>query len=427
LGFFNCIIQFSADYKKDTYIQLTIMHNIFKMFLMNTRLSVLLTLFFVLFVITSCTQTNDTSVVSTSNVHVNTYSILSGQLLEYPKIASWLAKKDEIIASEKPYSLIMSGWFTPEESAQIKSRNPRAIILAGLSANWVWDNQDWMDFLLNVASYGRQSPFTINESMYLHKPDGSRCPFGWASEAWGQEEIYAMDPRNLDWVALVTSFYKNVLDQPQHDGIIIDMVTEKSWCPETISDKEWIEATSAIFRKIRETNIGNKPVIMNAGRDLSEIDAYAIYMDGFLMENFMGEQLQSTFEEGLKAAESNLIIIYAVDTDDTGTKNLSKMRLGLVLSMMHDNTYFTYDFGPRDHGQAWWFAEYDIDLGKPLGDYYRKGDAYYREFEKATIVAAPYSNVTVSFSVEHINVSNGEKAISFSLEKYDAAIYSISE
>jgi len=356
-----------------------------------------------------------------------TGSVWLGQLDKYPKIASWLAKKDEIITGGKPYDLIMSGWFTPEESAQIKSQNPRAVILAGLSANWVWDNQEWLSFLLNVASYGKEKPFIITENMYLHQPNGSRVAFGWASEAWGQEEIYAMDPRNLDWVALITSFYKNVLDQPQHDGIIIDMVMEKSWCPESISDEELVEATSAIFQKIREINTGDKPVIMNAGRDLSEIDAYNEFMDGYLMENFMGIQLKSTFEDGVKAAENNLIVIYAVDTDDTGVKDLNKMRLGLVLSMMFDNTYFTYDFGPRDHGQAWWFNEYDVDLGKPLGDYYRKGDAYYREFENGTVVAAPYSNVTVSFIAEHINISTGEKAFSFNMAKNDAAIYSVSK
>ena len=33
--------------------------------------------------------------------------------LGFPKIASWLAKKEELIESGKPYDLVMSGWFTP--------------------------------------------------------------------------------------------------------------------------------------------------------------------------------------------------------------------------------------------------------------------------------------------------------------------------
>ena len=43
--------------------------------------------------------------------------------------------------------------------------------------------------------------------MYLHTPDGERCGFGWESEEWQHEEIYAMDPRNPEWVELIISFY----------------------------------------------------------------------------------------------------------------------------------------------------------------------------------------------------------------------------
>ncbi len=340
-----------------------------------------------------------------------------------PKIASWLAKKDEIIASRKPYALVMSGWFTPEEAAQIKSFSPDALLLAGLSVNWVWANNDWMTFLTSVASYGKTTPFTINETMYLRKPDGSKVTFGWASEEWGHEEIYAMDPRNEQWINLITSFYKNVLDQPQHDGIIVDMLVEVSWSPETISNEEWITSTRSIFPRIDELNTSDKLVIFNSGRDLSEIDAYGDFMDGFLMENFMGGQLRSTFEDGLNNAANGYIVIYAVDTVDTGEKDPNKMRLGLVLSLLNDNAYFTYDFGPRDHGQAWWFSEYDVTLGKPLGNYYLKNGGYYRNFEKGIVVAAPNSEITVSFNTEYVDVSSGIRNTVFQVSAGDGRIF----
>ncbi len=346
-----------------------------------------------------------------------------GKTSRTPKIASWLAKVDEIIASQKPYDLVMSGWFTAEQAAQIKKQNPDAIILAGISVNWVWDNQDWMAFLTYIASYGREVPFTVKEDMYLHQPDGSRVAFGWASGEWGHEEIYAMDPRNPDWVNLITAFYKNVLGQPQHDGIIVDMVLEVSWCPAAISDEAWVAATGAIFRQLIALNTENKPVVFNAGRDLNDIDVYRDYMDGYLMENFMGAQLKAAFDDGLQAPGDDLMVIYAVDTDDTGIQDLNKMRLGLVLSLMYDNAYFTYDFGPRDHGQAWWFPEYDVELGRPLGDYYRQGDAYYRDFEKGTIVASPYTDIAVVFDEEHADITSGETALTFNVSKGDGRIF----
>jgi hypothetical protein len=136
---------------------------------------------------------------------------------DYPKISSWLAKKDEIISSGKSFDLVMTAWFTLEEAVQIKSNNPNAKLLAGLSINWIWANEDWMTFLETIASYGLEDPLKINEGMYLKTPDGEKCAFGWASDEWGQEEIFSMDPRDQGWIELITSFYKNVLEQPQHD------------------------------------------------------------------------------------------------------------------------------------------------------------------------------------------------------------------
>lgn len=342
---------------------------------------------------------------------------------EYPKIASLNAKKDELISSKKPFDLVMHAWFTPEEAEQFKQNNPNVILLAGLSVNWVWDNKDWLKFLSTVSNYGKSDPIKITEDMYLHKENGKRCAFGWESEKWGHEEIYSMDPRNGDWVEYITSFYKIVLDQPQHNGINVDMVVEEQfWCPDAISREEWLSATKAIFENIHKLNTENKLVIFNAGRYFADINEYAQYFDGYLMENFMGSQLKTVFDDGLKAANSDLIVIYGVDTDDTGEQDLNKMRLGLTLSLLNDNTYFIYDFGPRDHGQAWWFKEYDADLGKPIGNYYKKDNAYYRKFENAVVVAAP-DGAKIEFEQEYIDVTTGNKSNSFTIEKGDGRIF----
>ena len=342
---------------------------------------------------------------------------------DYPKIASWLAKKDEIITSKKPYSMVMTGWFTPEEAEQIKTQNPDALLLAGLSANWIWQNEDWMEFLETVASSGKDQPHTITKEMYLKTPSGEKCAFGWASDEWDHEEIYAMDPRNPEWRELIVSFYTTVLEQPQHDGIIVDMVVEKQyWCPDAISDEEWLTATKEIMQEISEQNTQGKLVIFNAGLKYEDIDEYAQYFDGYLLENFLGEW-GADYETGLSAAERNYIIIYAVDTDDTGEKDLNKMRLGLTLSLLNDNTYFTYDLGPRDHGQAWWFPEYDVDLGDPLGKYYEKDGAYWRDFENGVVVSSPNTEVAVEFEEEYIDATTQISSKTFIVEEGDGRIF----
>ncbi len=336
---------------------------------------------------------------------------------DYPKIASWLAKKDELIASEKPFSLVMTAWFTPEEADAFRAQNKDTKLLAGLTTNWILDNEGWKTFLETIS--GNE----IKESMYLKNPNETKCAFGWESEEWNHEEIYAMDPRNEEWKELVLSFYENVMNQPQHDGIIVDMVVEKQWwCPEAISDEEWEEATKEIFAELNEMNTEDKLIIFNAGLEFSDIDAYAEYMDGYVLENFLGEW-GADYDTGLEAADSDYIVVYAVDTDDTGIQDMKRMRLGLTLSLLNDNTYFAYDFGPRDHGQAWWYPEYDVDLGGPLGDYYRKDNAYWREFENGVVVSSPYSDVGVVFDEEHTDATSGVTSKTFTVEKEDGRIF----
>jgi hypothetical protein len=276
---------------------------------------------------------------------------------------------------------------------------------------------------VTVANHGRDEAIEITEEMYLHDSEGKRCGFGWASEEWGHGEIYAMDPRNEDWADLVVNFYETVLAQPSHDGVIVDMVVERQcWGQDAITDEEWTRATKAIYGRISDINVEDKLVVFNAGARLSDIDDYSEYFDGYLMENFMGGQLKTTFSEGLEALNGDKMVIYGVDTDDTGVTDMKKMRLGLALSLLGDNTYFTYDFGPRDHGQAWWYPEYDAYLGEPLGEYYERDGAYWREFENGFVVAAPDA-ASVSFDEEYIDATSGESSMSFTVDEGDGRIF----
>jgi hypothetical protein len=53
-------------------------------------------------------------------------------------------------------------------------------------------------------------------------------------------------------------------------------------------------------------------------------------------------------------------------TQNSGNIDYQKMRLGYTAALMGDG-FFSYDFGDEDHSQYWWFDEYDINLGQPLG------------------------------------------------------------
>ena len=356
-------------------------------------------------------------------------TVTSTSEAKYPKIASWVAKKDEIIKSKKPYDFIMGDWFTAEEAQMIRSQNPTIKILAGAAISWVNEDKSYINYLETLGNLGASKKIEISDEMYLKKPNGEKCPFGWASDEFQQKEFYVMDPRNPQWIGLMTSFYENILAQPHHDGITFDMVSETSPCPEAISDKEWLEATKEFMEGIKNINTKKKLVIINSGGYLSLIDEYSEYFDGFVLEKFLGKPFKkgwpsgANFQQGLVDAQSGKITIYAVDTDDTGIKDMNRMRLGLTLSLLNDNTYFIYDFGPRNHGQAWWFPEYDANLGVPLGTYCEKDNAYWREFENGIVVSSPDTDVTVTFDTIHTDITTNEKSQTFEISQGDGRIF----
>jgi hypothetical protein len=73
--------------------------------------------------------------------------------------------------------------------------------------------------------------------------------------------------------------------------------------------------------------------------------------------------------------------------------------------------------------ERWWFDEYGVDLGEPLGPDYQEGDAYYRGFEKGVVVAAPYSETAATLGTPHMDVASGETTTVLEIEAGDTRIY----
>ncbi len=75
------------------------------------------------------------------------------------------------------------------------------------------------------------------------------------------------------------------------------------------------------------------------------------------------------------------------------------MRLGLVSTLL-DNGYYSFDWGTENHGQLWWYDEYNVDLGQPLGSAYNLDSdspetqlgIWRRNFEKGVVFVNATAN-----------------------------------
>jgi hypothetical protein len=359
-----------------------------------------------------------------------------------PRLALWLAKLDELTGRQDArYDLVMTGWFEQTQADVIRSRNPSAKILAGLSPTWIFNDPEWLRFLLTIANGGNPNgPLQITDDMYLMldkngdgKPD-SKCSLpGW-------EHVYAMDPRHPGWRKLILAFYETVAKQAQHDGIIADMVDAYPFCEGAWSGgvttpmnaATWVSAQDELQILIRQRVPADKWIIANAGHDFAQGSPFPRHLNGYLLENFLGSW-GANLEEGLASAQRALtttqvphIVVFAVDTDDTGKIDWARLRVGLAASLLMDNTYFVFDYGSRDHGGVtnWWFPQYyTIDLGNPRADFTFADGVYRRDFDKGTVIIAVGRDTPVTFDVPYVDIASDKTGSQFVVPKGDAGIF----
>jgi len=360
-----------------------------------------------------------------------------------PRLTLWLADKNDLLAHETAdFDLIITAWFEPAESDALRARNSDARLLAGLALNWVSTDPGWLPMLHTIANGGDPNgPLQIRDEMYLmfdRDGDGAldtHCsPPGW-------DQILAVDPRHPGWRELILSFYDVVASQPQHDGVVIDMLDAYPFCegawsqgiPTPLGASGWVSAQEELLALLRERIPQDKWLFANGGRDFPPGSPFPAYLNGYLLENALGTQFGlGSVEEVLASAEraqqstrAPHIVVFAVDTDDTGQVDWARFRSGLAASLLIDNIYFSFDYGSRIHGEVegWWQEDfYSVDLGSPLGPYSTIGGVYRREFERGVVVVAAEAPAIISLDEPHAALFSGEIGTQFSIATGDAEI-----
>lgn len=363
-----------------------------------------------------------------------------------PRLALWLAKKSELISHDQArFDLVMTGWFEQAEAQNIRASHPDAQLLAGLTHTWVMDDPGWQALLVTVANGGDPNgPLQITDDMFLKFDDDSDGLLDRRCSLPGWENIVAMDPRHPDWRALVVSFYQTVGQQAHHDGAVVDMVDAYPFCDGAwsqefqvpITETAWVATQDTVLGLIRDAIPAQKQVFVNAGRDFPAGSPFPRHANGYLLENFLGAW-GLTLEDGLASAARAIqstrpphAVVFAVDTDDTGVMDWPRFRTGLAASLLFDHTYFSFDFGPRDHGgvAGWWFPQYyDVSLGTPSGAFTVDSGVYRRAFQSGLVVIASTAPASISFDATHTDTATGIQGTQFQVMTGDARIFVRSE
>lgn len=266
-----------------------------------------------------------------------------------------------------------------EKILKMRQINPDITILAYLTIQEIRDD----------AAAAEMRPYTplrfdlasgIQDSWWLKTPTGTKVGW-WPGTHLLNITAEAPEDSRGDWSDYLAHFAADkILSSGIWDGLFFDntwnSLTEKVGTnldingDGTAESREIIEKTyrqgmDNFFVQVKNLT-GNKYLLM--GND-GEIYTG---LNGLMLENFPYARGWAPMMKIYDSFPKNssyppaFSLLNANTANAGGRDDYSKMRFGLTSSLL-GNGYYSFDLGDRDHGQTWWYDEYDFNLGEPAG------------------------------------------------------------
>ncbi len=181
-----------------------------------------------------------------------------------------------------------------------------------------------------------------------------------------------------------------------------------------VADAAWAAGFKKVLIKTREL-AGNDFIIVGNGRVYS---GYQGLLNGSMLESFPsswenGGTWAGSMKTYLNLPTQNLSPnISILNVSDKNQADYQHLRFGLTSALM-GNGFFSFDYDVSNHGQTWWYDEYDTALGSPQSAAYNllanrstdlQAGLWRRDFKNATAI---------------VNSTNKEQLYVFSKEEME--------
>lgn len=297
----------------------------------------------------------------------------------FPKLAntylSWSKPPDELAKWDLLVLDAGHQYRYPAQLKRLRELNPNIVILAYITPQ---------EILQSVSSLGSQVPLRrqllrdIDTDWYLADSTGKRL--GWWPGTYLLNVTNDAPVRNgKRWNEyLVDVVVEDLLGSGTWDGVFYDNTwdnisffvgnnidVDRNGTSDATADAAWREGMTYIYDETRRRT-NNKYIIVGNGTTR----AYTKNLNGKLIENFLpiewGNTLETYKANHLTPNRPKINIINS-NSSNTGVRtDYRRFRFGLTSALL-ENGYYSFDFGDQDHGQTWWYDEYDVELGEALG------------------------------------------------------------
>jgi hypothetical protein len=330
----------------------------------------------------------------------------------------------------------------------LKRKNPSIKILAYISASNI-----------AAARYVEESHFpgyklahAIPEAWFMHR---GKERVGFWSGSWllNAADTSPKDASGRRWMDFFPQFVKDELwSTGLWDGIFLDdALPGPTWFVGSGLDVNgdgkadadadvnaaWQRGWKEMAKNLR-SKLGSSAILIGNG----SVD-YASVLNGVLFEDFP----KYGWTDGLKNYQQSISVnvkpsFTAINSNANNTSNPTsyrEMRLGLGSAMLGDG-YYSFDYGNQDHGQVWWYDEYDAKLGNaisaprlllPEGKTGVVDGVWWRDYEKGAVIVNSLSSsqrVSLPAVYERLRgtqdtaVNNGKLETEISMQSRDALL-----
>ncbi|HLD31561.1 MAG TPA: putative glycoside hydrolase [Patescibacteria group bacterium] len=292
---------------------------------------------------------------------------------DYPRLAnlylSWdltestareLAKWDVVVLDMEVQKKV------PGLLKKMRQWNPEIVLLVYVSPQEIRT-----DAAVGYSQMRRELAAGLSDHWYLRDTQGKKL-------SWWPGTYLLNVTEASGWPAHLTEFVSTkILATGLWDGVFYDNAwdnitwfagakvdTDNNGQIDTNANQRWQTGMKNIYNETRRL-AGNQYVLVGN----NETTYYAKELNGMLLENFsiinwpnyLGRYAYNNDER--RSPQVNLI---NSNTNNTGqAADYQKMRFGLTSTLLQDG-YFSFDYGDQNHGQTWWYDEYNVDLGQPV-------------------------------------------------------------
>lgn len=343
----------------------------------------------------------------------------------YPKLANYYINWD--VSDEEAKE--MAKWDLVILAPQAVERNPDIIEIIRKNNSQtkilVYSLSVDINYTVIDASplYQRIYPKIQENNWWLYNTNGEHMS-GWPNSWLINPARNAPRTNGQNWSDFLPQHvYNEFLKDNKYDGVFFDNIWPSvSWLNQSVDldgngqidspserDANWQSGLKHILNETRRL-APDKIIIVNNTSNLYNPLANGRMLEMFPNNNEGGwvNSMKNYISNGLGYQPEYFIVNGG--TKNTGqNSNYANLRFGLTSTLLGDG-YFSFDYGDQDHGQLWWYDEYDVYLGKEVSDYKDllnqnsttiQSSLYQRDFQNGIVVVNSTNSVqSLNFNVE---------------------------